>query len=74
MSWQDVYQFQRSEAQTCMLAAGVVSLLLLWFAFTEDNPITAYLLGLRSGPPGHNMTKFLLKEEIGILNHVLYFA
>lgn len=57
-----------------MLVGDMVSLLLLWFAFTEDNPVTAYLLGLWSGPPDHSMTKFLLKEEIGILHHALRFA
>lgn len=53
-----------SEAQTCTLAGGVVSLL-LWFAFTEDKAITAHFLCFWSGPPGHGMTKFLLKEEVG---------
>lgn len=63
-----------SEAQRSMLAGGVLSLLLLWIAFTEDNPITAYLLGLWSAPPDPSMTKLLLKEEISMLHHVLHFA
>lgn len=63
-----------SEAQNYMLAGGVVTLLLLWFTFVEDNPVTANLLGLWSGPQGHCMTQFLLKEEISILCHTLHFA
>lgn len=39
-----------SESQTFMLGCGVVSLLLLIFAFAEHNPITACFLGLWSGP------------------------
>lgn len=63
-----------SEAQTCMSVGGVVALLLLWFAVTEDNPITVCLLGLWFSLPDHSMTKFLLKEEISVLHHVLHFV
>ena len=61
-----------SEAQNCMLASGVVTLLLLWFTFVEDNPVTANLLGLWSGPQGQWMTQFLLKKEISILRYTLH--
>lgn len=52
-----------------MLAGGA-----LWIAFTEDNSITAYLLGLWSGPPDPSMPKLLLKEETSMLHHGLHFA